>query len=118
MEVFDTRCNDISILLLKDSLINSVYAVAINERINTLLKTSNTKIILNFSNMKNISSIGIHLLVRIKNKLEEKGGWLALINVNEHISGLLRVSNLANYLNLFNTEEEVIEKLNKKRANN
>ncbi len=71
------------------------------------------KVILDFSKTKYIDSTGLGIIVAIHKQVLMNAGALALINFDSNIRNLLKMTSLDRIFNIFESEEEAIEFLNK-----
>jgi anti-sigma B factor antagonist len=56
-------------------------------------------------------SSGLSALLLAQRQIREKGGHIRLINVNDKVLNLIKISYLENVLPICNSEEEAIEEL-------
>jgi len=56
--------------------------------------------VLDLSNVSNIDSTGIGILVYLKDEIERNGGTVELINMNDRVSGFFRMTTMDEYFNI------------------
>jgi len=71
------------------------------------------KVILDFSKTRYIDSTGLGIIVAIHKQTLMNAGALALINFDSNIRNLLKMTSLDRIFNIFDSEKEAIEFLNK-----
>jgi|JI10StandDraft_1071094.scaffolds.fasta_scaffold1526439_1 anti-anti-sigma factor len=73
------------------------------------IDTNMQYIILNFAELKYISSLGIRYIYDIKNKLTKKGLHFAIVEVSEAIRQVFKLLGLMDTFSIYSTEEDAIK---------
>jgi anti-sigma B factor antagonist len=66
------------------------------------------KIVLNFENVRFLSSAAIGMLINLKNKAEAGGGTLKLCQLDPDIREILRLTTVDRLFSIFDTEQDAI----------
>lgn len=74
---------------------------------------ANPKLIVDFENTTYLSSIVIGLLVRTHAKFSEKDGTLLFCSLNTTLRSVLKMTKVDTVLNITNTLDEAVTKMNK-----
>jgi anti-anti-sigma factor len=104
----------VMVLSLNYPTIGTVNGNEINREINAIIATGKNKLVLDLKDVQNANSFGLSLFFRIKNKLKESSGDLAIINICEHVSNLLKTAGLYEYFEICQTEDEAVKYLEAK----
>ena len=79
------------------------------------LSAGTTKILLNLTGVPIIDSMGIGEIVRAFKKAGEAGGLLKLVGVTDRVYGALKITQLLDLIESFDTEEEAIASFAKEK---
>lgn len=85
------------------------------ERLNNIIEDNKYWIVLDLSEAKYISSMGISVVLHIKKKAKESGGDVILSNVNHLIMNLFEVTELIKALEIFPNIDDAIDMLKKRK---
>ena len=83
----------------------------ITDRIEKLLEQGRRVFLLNLEGVASLDSNGLGDLVGAAEAARRDGGTLKLASVNERVAHPLRIMNLSNMLEAFDTEEEALNSL-------
>jgi anti-anti-sigma factor len=67
------------------------------------------KLVLNFADVRVLTSAPIGMLVNLKNKLEAVGGTLRLCQVDADIREILRLTRVVGLFSIYETEQDAID---------
>lgn len=88
------------------------------ERLNSLIDLKKYWIVFDMNEASYLSSLGITVILDVKNRVKQYNGELALTNVNRLIKSLFDMTELTNQLTIYESNEEAITKLQKKIKRN
>jgi anti-sigma B factor antagonist len=83
--------------------------------VDKVLAAGSSKILLNFTNVPIIDSMGIGEIVRAFNKVRETGGTLKLVGVTDRVYGALKITQLLDLIESYATEEEAVASFGKEK---
>ncbi len=83
--------------------------------VDKVLMAGTTKILLNLTGVPIIDSMGIGEIVRAFKKAGEAGGVLKLVGVTDRVYGALKITQLLDLIESFDTEEEAIASFGKEK---
>jgi anti-sigma B factor antagonist len=83
--------------------------------VDKVLSAGTTKILLNLTDVPIIDSMGIGEIVRAYKKVGEAGGVLKLVGVTDRVYGALKITQLLDLIESFNTEEEAVASFGKEK---
>ncbi len=83
--------------------------------IDKVLSAGTTKILLNLTDVPIIDSMGIGEIVRAFKKVGEAGGVLKLVGVTDRVYGALKITQLLDLIESFDTEEDAIASFGKEK---
>ena len=69
------------------------------------------KLVLDFSNVKFLSSAVLGLLIRVSKKIYESNGQLKLCNINEKIFQVFKITRLDRIFDIFKTQQAALNDL-------
>ena len=80
----------------------------VHDRVKRLAEQGTTHVVIDFTHMRLINSIGIGVLVASLKSLRDAGGDLYLSGANENIRNVLHIVNLFTLLKIFDTPAEAV----------
>ncbi len=92
-----------------DGVLNSETARALESNIDSLLAQGKKSIILNGSGLSYITSNGIGSLLNVAKKIQDQGGNIALVELNDEVEALMSVLQISKFLNIFPSKQDAIE---------
>ncbi len=87
--MFDIKVNE-----EKKIIISGRFSAASIEQADNVLKSVNEDCIIDLKDLEYISSVGIGILLKTYTRLKESGHTLKLVNLNRHVSEVIRYSGL------------------------
>lgn len=81
--------------------------------VDKVLQAGTTKILLNLTEVPIIDSMGIGEIVRAFKRVQEAGGVLKLVGVTDRVYGALRITQLLDLIESFDTEEDAVASFGK-----
>ena len=81
--------------------------------VDKVLQAGTSKILLNLTEVPIIDSMGIGEIVRAFKRVQEAGGTLKLVGVTDRVYGALKITQLLDLIESFNTEEEAVASFGK-----
>ncbi len=101
----------IDIISLSGKIMGGPEAGEINEQINNLIDQNKKNIIIDLNEVDWMNSSGLGILIGAVTTLKNNNGRLALANVSDRISNLLRITKLADVFEVYETIDSAIESL-------
>ncbi len=83
----------------------------VNTAIKPLISAGNTKIVLNFTDVRYINSSGIAIIIGLVTLLSNKGGRFKGYGLTPHFQKVFNMVGLTQYIDLFENEEEATQSL-------
>lgn len=87
--------------------------IKLRELISGLVESNSKKVILDLKGLKYVDSSGIGELVSSYTSLRNRGGELALCNLNSKIYGLLQLTALVSVFSIYDSLEDALQAMNK-----
>lgn len=103
---------NINIISLKGQLIEKNQAAALNQKIDELLEENESKYIIELSELKNLNSSGLNVLINILTKARKAGGETLIANVPKKINELLVITRLNTVFTVVDSVESALSQLN------
>jgi len=104
--------DDITIFKLNERKMDSTISGLLKGEFTILAQAENVrKLIVDLKDVEICDSSGLSALLLAQRQIREKGGHIRLINVNDKVLNLIKISYLENVLPICNSEEEAIEEL-------
>jgi anti-sigma B factor antagonist len=83
--------------------------------VDKVLQAGTSKILLNLTEVPIIDSMGIGEIVRAFKRVQEAGGILKLVGVTDRVYGALKITQLLDLIESFNTEDEAAASFSKEK---
>jgi anti-sigma B factor antagonist len=83
--------------------------------VDKVLQAGTSKILLNLTEVPIIDSMGIGEIVRAFKRVQEAGGTLKLVGVTDRVYGALKITQLLDLIESFDTEEEAVASFGKEK---
>jgi anti-sigma B factor antagonist len=83
--------------------------------VDKVLQAGTSKILLNLTEVPIIDSMGIGEIVRAFKRVQEAGGTLQLVGVTDRVYGALKITQLLDLIESFDTEEEAVASFGKEK---
>jgi anti-sigma B factor antagonist len=83
--------------------------------VDKVLQAGTTKILLNLTEVPIIDSMGIGEIVRAFKRVQEAGGTLKVVGVTDRVYGALKITQLLDLIESFDTEEEAVASFGKEK---
>jgi len=96
-----------AICLQTEGIINCETLADFRDKLDTHLEQGKTKILLDFENLKHITSKGFSYLVFACEKVKAQGGFLVLAKVQEEVMQVFETLKLTEYFNFADSDAEV-----------
>jgi anti-anti-sigma factor len=104
--------DDITIFKLNERKMDTTISGLLKGEFTILCQTENIrKLIIDLEKVELCDSSGLSALLLAQRQIREKGGAIRLINVNEKVHNLIKISFLENVLPVCNSLEEAFEEL-------
>lgn len=104
--------DDITIFKLNEKKLNSTISGILKGEFTILCQAENVrKLIVDLKDVEMCDSSGLSALLLAQRQIREKGGAIRLINVNEKVESLIKLSFLDNVLPICKTQKEAISEL-------
>lgn len=104
--------DDITIFKLNERKMDTTISGLLKGEFTILSQAENVrKLIIDLGDVEICDSSGLSALLLAQRQIREKGGAIRLVNVNEKIQNLIRISFLENVLPICNSLEEATEEL-------
>ncbi|MCK5564754.1 MAG: STAS domain-containing protein [Planctomycetes bacterium] len=104
--------NGVYVVSLTGSIDNSTRP-SLDDQIEQLFKLKASTIVLDMEDLKFMSSVGVGLVNRTKNRIKEQGGHFAMVNLQPQIKKVFDIMSLLPTMNVFNDDQELDEYLDK-----
>jgi anti-sigma B factor antagonist len=83
--------------------------------VDKVLQAGTSKILLNLTEVPIIDSMGIGEIVRAFKRVQESGGTLKLVGVTDRVYGALKITQLLDLIESFDTEEAAVASFGKEK---
>ena len=98
----------VTVLDLKGGVVLAPDGKALHERIKQLVGQNKTKILLNVAEVTHIDSTGLGEIVSGFSLVKKSGGQLKLANATDKLQRIIRLTNLHNVLENYDSESEAL----------
>lgn len=100
---------NVLILLIKGRL-DAISSIDVEKQIFNYISEGHHNLILNFSEVDYLSSVGMRLLLRTTKKLKMLSGKLVVCEINTNVMDILKMSGFDHVIEFCNTEQEALKK--------
>ena len=107
MEITVRDEGDTKVVMLSGKMDTNTTPAAEDE-INALLDAGASKVLINFDQLRYISSSGLRLLLALAKRLKGSGGDLKVCALNEMATEVFEVSGFGSILNVFASEADAL----------
>ena len=104
--------NEVYMISLTGSIDNSTCP-SLDDQIEQLFKLKASTIVLELEDLMFMSSVGVGLINKTKNRLKEQGGHFAMVNLQPQIKKVFEIMSLLPTMNVFNDDTELDDYLDK-----
>ena len=108
MKIEERTNGDVTILDLKGKMLIGEGDELLREKINSLVESGKTKILLNLADVPYVDSAGLGEIVRCYTTVSRKDGKLKLLNLTKRIHDLLAITKLLTVFETHENEEEAV----------
>ncbi len=109
-EIEERQIKNVLVLKIKGRL-DAISSSDVEQQIMDYIEAGHTSLVLNFSSVNYLSSVGMRLLLRTVKKLKEVSGKMIVCSVNDRVMDILKMSGFDHLIELTVNEEEAIKKL-------
>lgn len=98
--------------LMDERVLEDIDVQALEDSIMPLIEeTSGTNLVINFCDVKFLTSAALGLLIRISKKIYESGGQLKLCGINPQILEIFKITRLDRVFDIYEDQEKAIQSL-------
>jgi anti-anti-sigma factor len=108
MDIREEARGEVKILALGGRL-DAVSAPIVEDRLMALLNEGQTRLVLDFSDLSYISSVGLRVLVLLARGLQKNKGKLALAGLSKHIYEVFKISGFTTIFSILPTCDEAVK---------
>ena len=92
----------------RELILGGALADAVGEKLAAALEANKARLLLDFANVKSLSSTGLAKLISLNRKAESLGGRFALCNLRPEIREIMDVTRLSQLLCIYPAEQEAL----------
>ena len=108
MQIREKKLNDITVLEIEGEIdLNS--SPAMRKKFDELIKSSASKIVINFQNVNYIDSSGLATIIEMLQRLKKVHGELRMSNLPQKIKNLFEITKIDKLFQMFLTEQEALK---------
>lgn len=96
-----------TILVLTGDLTSDDVVLTFKSKVQELIDSGETYIVLDFANVRIINSNGIGKILLFYKKLKEKSGSLSFVNLNDNIADLFDKLMFVNLFKIYNSYDDI-----------
>ncbi len=108
MDITERNRGDVKIIGLRGRL-DAVSSPGFEQRLRNLTGQGERRLVLDFSDLSYISSMGLRVLIDTAKTLQRNKGRLALAAPNNHIREVLKIAGFTSIFSIYPTCEEAVE---------
>lgn len=110
-EIVEKNLNDIKVIKIIGEL-DALVAPKLKDRISKLVEADTVKFIIDFEDLVHINSLAMGILRGKLKIVKSAGGDIKLVKLNEHIKTIFEMVGLDELFEIYETEEEAVNKFN------
>ncbi len=107
MDITEEKRSEVKIISLKGRL-DASSSPAFEQRLLNLIDQGERRLVLDFSELSYISSIGLRVLIATAKSLQKTKGRLALAALNNHVHEIFKIAGFTSIFSIFPTCEEAV----------
>jgi anti-sigma B factor antagonist len=107
MEIREDKKGDVKIISLRGRL-DAITSPSVEEKLISLLNQGERRLVLDFSDLIYISSVGLRVLVLVAKNLQKTKGRLALAALNKHVHEIFRIAGFTTIFSVYPTCDEAV----------
>jgi anti-sigma B factor antagonist len=109
MKIDERAVGDVTVLDMQGKLLIGEGDELLRERINNLVESGKTKIVLNLGEVPYMDSAGLGEVVRCYTTVSRKNGKLKLVNLTKRLEDLLSITKLLTVFETYEDETEAVK---------
>jgi anti-sigma B factor antagonist len=109
MKIDERTVGDVTVLDMQGKLLIGEGDELLRERINNLVESGKTKIVLNLGEVPYMDSAGLGEVVRCYTTVSRKNGKLKLVNLTKRLEDLLSITKLLTVFETYEDETEAVK---------
>lgn len=106
------KFGEVSVVKISGKITIGEGDIKLRELINKLIESNSKKVVLDLKGLKYVDSSGIGELVSSYTSLRNRGGELAICNLNSKIYGLLQLTALVSVFSIYDSLEDALQAMN------
>lgn len=92
-----------------DSAITDFQQIAdISDDLSGLVENGDVYLILDFSNVKFLSSQALGMIIKLRHRVDEKGGFIILVGLRKNILKIFKLTRMDRLFPIYNTRDEAL----------
>jgi len=111
LKITSREVDGVLVLVLEGRIVFGEEAVALREKLESILAAGKGKLVLDLKNVTMIDSTGLDVLVMAHNSAKSSGASLRLCNLSTRSNELLRVTRLVNVFEVSASEADAVRAL-------
>jgi anti-sigma B factor antagonist len=109
MKIDERTVGDVTVLDMQGKLLIGEGDELLRERINNLVESGKTRIVLNLGEVPYMDSAGLGEVVRCYTTVSRKNGKLKLVNLTKRLEDLLSITKLLTVFETYEDETEAVK---------
>jgi anti-sigma B factor antagonist len=109
MKIEERTVGEVTILDLRGKMLIGEGDEMLREKINNLVESGKTKVLLNLADVPYVDSAGLGEIVRCYTTVSRKDGKLKIVNLTKRIQDLLSITKLITVFETFDDEGEAVK---------
>jgi anti-sigma B factor antagonist len=111
LKITSREVDGVLVLVLEGRIVFGEEAIALREKLESVLAAGKGKLVLDLKNVTMIDSTGLDVLVMAHNSAKSSGASLCLCNLSTRSNELLRVTRLVNVFEVSASETDAVRAL-------
>ena len=107
MDITEEKRGKVKIIGLRGRL-DASSSPGVEQRLLSLIDQGESRIVLDFSELSYISSIGLRVLIATAKSIQKTRGKLALASLNNHVQEIFRIAGFTSIFSIYPTREEAV----------
>ena len=113
IKIIEKTVDDVAVCAVEGKLSGIEGKGQIQEKIRELIENNVVKVVLDLTKVNWIDSTGLGELIASLSSAKNKGGNMVLANLQDPVQSLLRMTNLDEIFDTYDTVEDALDKLKK-----
>lgn len=108
VEVTISKSEKYSLIEIKGKILGDIDLAPINEKVHRHIETENANLLIDFSLLTHLNSLGINFFMRTLTKCRINQGDMIIFGLNQNINNIFQLTKLNEIYTIYSSKEEAL----------